>query len=192
MLFVFSGKDGRVTGRTESLPESQMDYAHFLQLHAYLSPSPFLFYLLETASIIDVAFSCVWHDNKGTVLPQHALAVFFSHSFPVYRSFFIQSVAPPFFYLSVLMIYFAGMSDLCWNSATSKECFMSIISIVDNAAEETRLDILWLRLVCVADDGTYFFSSCQVDIHCRRAVHPEQKHNCLYNFTVGLYFSEIK
>lgn len=30
MLFVFPGKDGRVTGRTESLPESQMDYVHFL------------------------------------------------------------------------------------------------------------------------------------------------------------------
>lgn len=29
MLFVFPGKDGRVTGRTESLPESQMDYTLF-------------------------------------------------------------------------------------------------------------------------------------------------------------------
>lgn len=39
MLFVFPGKDGRVTGRTESIPESQMDYAHFLPLLAQLSPS---------------------------------------------------------------------------------------------------------------------------------------------------------
>lgn len=39
MLFVFLGKDGRVTGGTESLPESQMDYAHFLPLLALLSLS---------------------------------------------------------------------------------------------------------------------------------------------------------
>lgn len=45
MLFVFPGKDGRVTGRTESHPESQMDYAHFLPPLAQLSPS--LFYAIR-------------------------------------------------------------------------------------------------------------------------------------------------
>lgn len=55
MLFVFPGKDGRVTGRTESLPESQMDYAYFLSLLASLSLS-LLYRSLETANVIDVAF----------------------------------------------------------------------------------------------------------------------------------------
>lgn len=56
MLFVFPGKDGRVTGRTESLPESQMDYAHFLTFSSRLALSfSILYYSLETANIIDVA-----------------------------------------------------------------------------------------------------------------------------------------
>lgn len=68
MLFVFPGKDGRVTERTESHPESQMDYVDFLPSCLALPPS-LLCYLLETANIIDVAFSCVWHENKEPALP---------------------------------------------------------------------------------------------------------------------------
>lgn len=45
MLFVFPGKDGRVTERTESLSESQMDYFYFLSLLALRSPS--LFYAIR-------------------------------------------------------------------------------------------------------------------------------------------------
>lgn len=70
MLFVFPGNDGRVTARTESLPESQMDYAHFLSVSRLPLPPPTLLCdLLETARIIDVALSCVWHENKAVVLP---------------------------------------------------------------------------------------------------------------------------
>lgn len=39
MLFVFPGNDGRVTARTESLPESQMDYVQFLPVSLLSSPS---------------------------------------------------------------------------------------------------------------------------------------------------------
>lgn len=64
MLFVFSGKDGRVTGRTESLPES-----HMLTFSpSSLARSFFFCYSRETVNVIDVAFSCVWHENKGTAL----------------------------------------------------------------------------------------------------------------------------
>lgn len=44
MLFVFSGKVGRVTGRTQSSPESQMNYTYFLPPLAYLAA--FLFYAI--------------------------------------------------------------------------------------------------------------------------------------------------
>lgn len=56
-----------------------------------------------------------------------------------------------FFYLSVLMIYFARTPDprRVWvSSIASKERFMSVISILDSDSDKTRLDVS--QLCCYA------------------------------------------
>lgn len=126
MLFVFPGKDGRVTGRTESFPESQMDYTLFLPPLAWLSDHPptpsLLCYLRETANIIDVAFfpACGVRTKKLCFLSMLVLVLSF------FGPLFLCLSAPlPVFYLPILMTYFSRMSDLRWNRAlsiTSKEC----------------------------------------------------------------------
>lgn len=104
-------------------------------------PLSLLCYLLETANIIDVAFSCVWHENKGWCFLS-MLSPSFSPTLSVFiLPFSLQSVLLPFFYLWVLMIYFARMSDLCSNRVlrvTSKEGFMSIISTANTDSEKIR------------------------------------------------------
>lgn len=105
MLFVFPGKDGRVTERTESLPESQMDNTYFpFSLHRHtLSHSLFLSllcYSLGTASIIYVAFSCVWHWNKDTMLSSACYSCLFFSQFITCLSNFSSSICSSTFLLS--------------------------------------------------------------------------------------------
>lgn len=136
MLFVFPGKDGRVTGRTESPPESQMDYVHFLPPLA-LSLS-LLCYLLETANIIDVAFFlCVAREQRNC------------SSLACYRRAFLPLILCLSTPLSLpnLLSYLAFISQFhdlfckhVWPvllSVTSKERFVLIISISDSDSDKT-------------------------------------------------------
>lgn len=101
MLFVFPGKDGRVTGRTESFPESQMDYTLFLPPLAWLSDPPtpsLLCYLRETANIIDVAFfpECGVRTKKSCFLSMLVLVLcclFLVHSFPAYLLLYLSFIS---------------------------------------------------------------------------------------------------
>lgn len=105
MLFVFPGKDGRVTGSTESLPESQMDYAHFLSLLAYISPP--LFYTIHWKQPPSLMWPFpVCGSRTKEVCFLSMLLPSLSHSVSVYPLPCLQSPSLPFFNVSVLMIYF--------------------------------------------------------------------------------------
>lgn len=145
MLFVFPGKDGRVTGRTESLPESQMDYSHFLPLLSSLSSLPLSFMLFAGNSQHHWCglFLCVaWEQRNHASLACHCRLFL-----PLFPLFILLSISPqavrlPWFYLC-FMIYFARLFDLCSYrvlSVTSKERFVLIISIWDSDNDKTRLD----------------------------------------------------
>lgn len=100
MLFVFPGRNGRVTGSIETLPESQLVDVHFPPC----SPRSLPF----AGNITDmILFLCMaWEQKKCT-----SVTCYHFHSPTLSLCLFIHSSLPnllfvPFFYVSVLIIYF--------------------------------------------------------------------------------------
>lgn len=141
MLFVLPGKDGRVTGCTEPPPESQMDY----------SLTPLLCHSLDTlmlfaANFAAVALSCVLPQNKSNTLFSSTPSLSHSHSFLfIHRMlFFAPQVSLPFFYVSVLMIYFCKN---VWPLPSSRhKCLF----------KEIRVNYFCLRQAASWDEAGYF------------------------------------
>lgn len=113
MLFVFPEKDGRVTGRTETLPESQMD-------HPLLSPYSLLSLSLFYASCWKQPTSLMWPFSVCGMRTKELLYLgvlsLLSLSFSLSRTFSIPLCLYNLSYDStlmyVLMISFAITSDL--------------------------------------------------------------------------------
>lgn len=101
MLFVFPGRDGRVTGSIESLPESEMVYVRFLPLLTSISTLCWK----QPTSLIWPFFLCVaWEQKKCASLTcYHCLSP--TPSLCIHSSL-SNLLSLPFFYVSVLMIYF--------------------------------------------------------------------------------------